>query len=101
MGNNEIQSKFEKGLQRQIVIMLKKNGIVKAGLFGSYARGEATKRSDIDILIKFGAGKSLLDLTNLELKLEKKLGKRVDLLTYESINPLLRKRILNEEVKLL
>lgn len=101
MGNKKIKAKLERSLQRRIVILLKKNGVIRAGLFGSYARGEATKRSDIDILIKFGGRKSLLDLASLEIKLEKKSGRKVDLLTYDSINPLLKKRILDEEVKLL
>ena len=77
------------------------NGVIKAGLFGSFARGESTKSSDIDILVKFKGTKSLLDLAGLEIELEKKLNKKVDLLTYDSIHPLLKKRILSEEVKIL
>lgn len=86
-------------IRRIIVPILKKNGVVKAGIFGSYARGEATKKSDVDILIKVKAKKfSLFDLAGLEIELEEKLGKKVDLLTYKSIHPLLKKRILKEEV---
>jgi len=57
--------------QKKIVLLLKKNGVVKAGLFGSYARKENNKKSDIDILVKFKGRKSLLDLAGLELQLEK------------------------------
>ncbi len=87
---------------RNIVLpLLKKNGVVKAGIFGSYARGKFTKKSDIDILIKFKGRKSLLDLVGLEMELEKALKKKVDLLTYNSINHLLKDKIMKEEVKIL
>ncbi len=36
-----------------LVPILKRNGVLKAGIFGSYARGEQKKQSDVDILIKF------------------------------------------------
>ncbi|TSA46408.1 hypothetical protein D4R51_00205 [bacterium] len=86
-------------IKKAIVPILKRNGVVKAGIFGSYARGEATKKSDVDVLIKVKAKKfSLFDLVGLELELKKALGKDVDLLTYDGIDPLLKDRILNEEV---
>lgn len=83
------------------VPILKKNGVLRAGIFGSYARGEATKKSDIDILIKQKGHKSLLDLVRLERKLGEKLGKKVDLLDYNGLSPYLKDRILNEEVRIL
>ena len=55
-----------------------------------------------DLLIEVKGKKfSLLDLIGLESELKKKLGKRVDLLTYNGINHLLRERILNEEVRII
>ncbi len=86
-------------IKRQITPILKRQGVTKAAFFGSFARGEAKKRSDIDILIQYGKKnrKSLLDLVKLQFELEKKLGKRVDLLTYKSISPLLRDIILKEQ----
>ncbi len=99
--NDERARQLEE-LKRTIVPILKRNGVVKAGIFGSYARGEATKKSDVDILIKVKAKKfSLFDLAGLEIELEEKLGKKVDLLTYNSIHPLLKERILKEEVPVL
>lgn len=99
--NNE-QAKQLNALKKAITPILKRNGVIKAGIFGSYARGEATKDSDVDILIKVKAKKfSLFDLAGLELELEKKLEKKVDLLTYKSIHPLLKERILKEEVPVL
>ncbi len=79
--------------------VLKKYHVKKAGIFGSYARGEAKKNSDVDILIEFKGG--LLSLIGLEMELKKKLKKKVDLLTYRGINPLLRKSILKEEIRII
>lgn len=91
-----------KKLKPIIIKVLKSHNIKKAGVFGSYATGESKKSSDIDILIKPGSKNfSLLDLIGIEQELEDKLNKDVDLLTYKSIHPLLKKHILKEEVKIL
>ena len=74
---------------------------VKGILFGSRARGEATKKSDIDILIKFKGRKSLLDLSGLKIELEEKLNKKVDLVTYKYIDYRIKNQILEEEIRLL
>ena len=92
--NNEL-----KKLKPKIIKVLKRYGITRAGLFGSYAKGEQKKNSDIDILIEFN--KSLLTLVRIEMELKEKLKKKVDLLTYKGINPLLRERILEEEIKII
>ncbi len=86
-------------IKRKIVRVLKKNGVARAGIFGSYARGEQKKNSDIDILIEFND--SLLTLIGIEMELERALRRKVDLLTYGGIHPLLKKIILNEEVKII
>lgn len=84
-------------IKKKVVPILKRQGVTKAALFGSAARGEMKKRSDIDILIKFSGKKSLLDLVKVQFILEDKLGKKVDLLTYNSIHPLLKDIILKEQ----
>ena len=59
-----------KDVKNKIRKVLKKNGVVKAGIFGSYARGEQKKNSDIDILIEVKGRKfSLFDLVGLEITL--------------------------------
>lgn len=90
-------------LKKIIVPILKKNDVIEAGIFGSYARGEQKRSSDIDILIRYNKKKkkSLLDLVGLKQELEEKLKKKIDVLTYDSINPLLKKYILTDEVKIL
>lgn len=88
-----------KTIRKQVIPLLRENNVRKAGIFGSYARGEQKRKSDVDMLIEFNG--SLLDLVSLERKIQKQLGKKVDLLTYKSIHPSLKKRILQEEVRIL
>lgn len=94
-------TKNQKRIKRAILPILRRYHISKAGIFGSYARGEEKKKSDIDILIPFEGKKSLFDLIELEMKLEKKTGKKVQVVTYKSLHPFLKERILKEEVRLL
>ena len=90
-------------LKKKIVPVLKKHDVVQAGIFGSYARGEQTKKSDIDLLIKFKprSNKSLLDLVGLQNDLEDKLNKKFDVITYKGINHLLKDYILKDEIRIL
>ena len=94
--NEQIRAAREKALE-----ILQKNGIKRAAFFGSIVRGEMTDESDIDILIEFEGRKSLLDLAGLKLDLEDALERRVDLLTYRSLHPMLKDRILAEQVPIL
>ncbi len=84
-------------IKRQIVTILKRQGVLKAAVFGSFARGEETKKSDVDLLVQLGKNKSLLDLIGLKLELEEELGRKVDLLTYGGINHRLKDIILKEQ----
>ena len=65
--------------------------ILKAWLFGSYARGEQTPESDVDVLVVFdqetGKGVSLLKHIGIALGLEDLLGKKVDLITEGTLLP--------------
>ena len=90
-------------IKLKIVKILKKHGITRAGIFGSYVTGEAREDSDIDILIEPPKKRkfSLFDLVALERKLEENFGIKVDILTYDGIHPLLKKIILDEEVKII
>jgi hypothetical protein len=94
------ESKKIKLLKKKIVPILKKNNVVKAGIFGSFARGEEKKNSDVDILIETSKPMGFA-FAGIQFKLEKKLGKKVDLLTYNSIHPFLKNRILLEEIKII
>lgn len=72
--------------------------VKRASLFGSFATGNATESSDIDILVEFGEGKSLFDLIRLEMKIEEVLNRKVDVITFNSIHPYLKESILSEQV---
>ena len=84
-----------------IVRILKKHGIKKAGIFGSYVRGEQKKNSDVDILIEPTKEMSLLDVVGIEFELKSKLKRDIDLITYGGLYHLLKEKILNEEVRII
>ncbi len=94
--SNEINKLIQK-----IILILKKNNIKKAGVFGSYARGDFNKNSDIDILIMPPKDMSLLDISGIKIELEDDLNKKVDLVSYNYIHPKLKDRILKSEVKII
>ena len=88
-------------IREKIVPILKRHGVKKAGVFGSVVKGEARGRSDVDVLVEIGRKRvSLLDFAELELELEDDLGRRVDLGEYRAIKPLVKERILGEEVRI-
>jgi hypothetical protein len=88
-------------LRNKLIDILKRHDVKKAALFGSVARGEATEESDIDLLIEFEGRKSLLDLAGLQLELQDAVKRQVDVLTYKSLHPRLKDRILREQVMIL
>ncbi len=90
-----------KKIKSKIANILKKHKIVRAGIFGSYARGEQKKNSDIDILIEPGKDLSLLDISGLKIELEGVLNKKVDIVSYKYIHPYLKKKILESEIKII
>lgn len=74
-------------------------GVERLGVFGSASRGEDSPSSDVDILVGFEEGQKTFD-NYMELKfyLEALLGREVDLVTLESIHPLMKERVLEEAV---
>jgi predicted nucleotidyltransferase len=68
-------------IQNTIASYLQHQPVDKAWLFGSYARGEATRRSDVDILVKYtpNSNISLLDHAGMMCDLQHLLHKKVDL----------------------
>ncbi len=89
------------GIRRNVLPILARYGVRRAGLFGSVVRGELSRRSDIDILLELERPIGLFEFVGLKLELEESLGRKVDLVEYDSIKPLLRERILKEEVRIL
>ena len=88
-------------IKNKALPILKNADVVRSSIFGSYARGDIVKESDLDILVEFKGKKSLLDLVGLQLALEKALEKKVDVLTYRSLYPPLREIIEKEQVRIL
>lgn len=91
---------FEK-LKKKIVAILKSKGIKKAGIFGSFARGEQKRGSDIDILVEVPKKINLYDFVGIKLELEDNLGKKVDLVEYSTIKERIKRRILCEEIRII
>ncbi|MBL7147582.1 MAG: nucleotidyltransferase family protein [Nanoarchaeota archaeon] len=91
-----------KKIKSKIVPILKKHGVVRAGIFGSYVYGTQKKNSDIDILVEIKNKKmSLLGFIRIKHELEDSLKKKIDLVEYNTIKPQIKERILNEEVKII
>lgn len=88
-------------IRAKAIPVFSRHGVTRAALFGSRARGEATEESDIDILVEFNGEKTLLDLAALQIELEQALGRKVDVLTYRSLHPRIRDKVLRDQVVLL
>lgn len=89
-------------IKKKALPILKKHAVKKASIFGSFARGDAKQKSDVDFLIEYKAkDKSLFDLVDLKSDLEKSLGRKVDLITYNSIYWRIREQILAEQIVIL
>jgi len=88
-------------IKKKILPILQRYGVKKIGLFGSSVRGEIREDSDIDILVEIESDISLLEFVGAKLEIEEALGKEIDLVEYNTIKPLLRERILKEQVIIL
>jgi predicted nucleotidyltransferase len=89
-----------KEIAAEVIKVVDQYGIVKAGVFGSYARGEANDESDIDLIFEFKEVIGLMKLGGFIIDLEEALGKKVDVLQFCAINPQIRDHVL-QEVKLI
>ncbi len=81
---------------KELIEILKKHGVKRVKVFGSYVRGEAKPDSDLDVIVDFSERKSLLEIVGIEQEVEDRLGIKVDLLTERSISPYLKERIEKE-----
>jgi len=82
--------------KKKLFEICKRNDIVFLAIFGSFVKGNFTKESNIDLLVRFSKTKSLLELVRLERVLSGVLGRKIDLLTEASISPYLREKIKKE-----
>ena len=90
----------KKEVKKIIVDILKKHGVKKASIFGSFLEKGFDNANDIDLLIEFiDEDKTLLDLIGIKQEIEDRLDKKIDLLTYRSLNPKISEDILkNSEI---
>ncbi len=88
-------------IAKSIIPVLKKNRASRAALFGSVVTGTFDDDSDIDILVELDDSLSLLDYIGIILELEEKLGRKVDLVEYDSIKPSLKKEIERTAVRII
>ncbi len=91
----ELQSK-----RNMIHKIAAKYGARRIRVFGSVARGDADKKSDLDLLVDLEAHRSLFDLGGLQFDLEKSLAIPVDLVTENGLRGEMRKRVLKEAIDL-
>jgi len=79
-------------LKNRVISLLKPHNPLRIGVFGSYARGENSVESDLDLLVSFKDPIGLLKLVQIQHELEDKLGLSVDLVTENSVkNPRLKR----------
>ncbi len=89
------------GIKKLVLPILKRHGIRKASIFGSVARGDSNKKSDLDLLVEFKETPSLLEIGSLYNDLKGELGVRPDIVTYASINKRLRPFIMKDKIDIL
>jgi len=85
-------------LRSQILAAAAGCGAKDIRMFGSAARGEERQDSDVDFVVTLEPGRTLLDLTRLESRLEQLLGRRVDVVTEGSLREPIRSTALRESV---
>jgi predicted nucleotidyltransferase len=85
-------------VRAEIMAAAARHGATNVRVFGSVARGDADAASDIDFLVDFEPGRSLLDLAGLLVDLEDLLGHPVDVVTEPGLKARIRQRILAEAV---
>ncbi|MEK6917697.1 MAG: nucleotidyltransferase domain-containing protein [Nanoarchaeota archaeon] len=98
---NTVSKEIER-IKNKIKNILKKNKVKRAGIFGSYARGEQKDNSDIDILVEIDDKEmSLLKFINFKNKLEEILKSKVDLVEYKLVRPEIKENIFSEEIRII
>lgn len=85
----------------KVISIARKHGAVTVSVFGSFARGNPGPTSDLDILVEFEPGRSLFDLVRLERELSDVLGLEIEVVTPNSLHPLIRERVMEERVPIL
>ena len=75
-------------------------GAMRVAVFGSFASNEQRQRSDLDLLVDFEPGRSLMDLVGMKQELEDLLGIKVDIVTRRGLSPYIRDEVLRTLIPL-
>ena len=94
--NNRIELNEE--IKKKIISILIKHGIKKILVFGSYVRNEATPKSDLDLIVEFPEGTSLIDHVGIEIELSEALNMKIDLLSRNGISPYIKNQVLKDAI---
>lgn len=86
-------------ITKSIIPILKKHQVKRAAIFGSFARGEERKNSDVDLLVDFKKEVGLFAFVDLKNSLEEKVGRKFDVITFRSVNKKLKSYINKDLVK--
>lgn len=89
-----------RGKRDAIVGIAAKHGATQVRLIGSVARGEARVDSDIDLLVTWSEGTSLLNQAALMLELESLLGRKVDIASDGWVKPSIRESVYRDAIAL-
>lgn len=83
-----------------ILEIARRYGASDVRVFGSVARGDANDASDVDLIVRFEPGRTLLDHGGLVMDLRELLGMRVDVIDEDAMRPRFRERAMAEAVPL-
>ena len=83
-----------------ILEIARRYGASEVRVIGSVARGDATDASDVDLIVRFEAGRTLLDHGGLVMDLRELLGMRVDVIDEDAMRPRFREHAMAEAVPL-
>jgi predicted nucleotidyltransferase len=86
--------------REEILAIAKRDGASAIRIFGSVARGDTTERSDVDLIVRFEPGRSLLDHGGLLMDLQELLGVKVDVIDEDAMRPRFREHVTKEAVPL-
>lgn len=93
-------SKLLENKRNDILRIAKKYGATNIRIFGSVARGQNGPESDLDVLVDFEKGRSLMDHAALIIELQDFLGCKVDVATERGLKDRIREQVIKESVPL-